>query len=88
MDEKTMRIMASRDYACTRTGEVPQAVIDGYASRHPIIEGMDARERRVWDSLDDDDRRMIDSDRAFYGTGGSRERKVSFFDVLGIRQFD
>ena len=89
MDEEFMRKMASKDHACTRHDNISEEMIDGYASRHPVTKGMGESERRVWDSLDDEDRRMIQSDRAYYGTDdGGGETEVSFYDVLGIRQFD
>ena len=49
LDEKFMRKMASKDKACTTHDNIPQDLIDGYASRHPITEKMDEIERRVWD---------------------------------------
>ena len=93
LDEDFMRTMASKDKACTTHDHIPQDLIDGYASRHPITEKMDEIERRVWDSLDDEDRRMIQSDRVYYGTNygtgcGPGDEYVTFRDVIGIRQFD
>ena len=65
MDEDFMREMATKDKACTTHDNIPQDLIDSYASRHLITEKMDEAERRVWDSLDDEDRRMIQSDRVY-----------------------
>ena len=42
----------------------------------------------VWNSLDDADKRMIQSDCVYYGTGCGGETEVSFYDVIGIMRFD
>ena len=93
MDEKFMREMASKDNACTTNDNIPDNLINDYASKHPITDKMTEAEHRVWDSLDDEDRRMIQSDRVYYGTNygtgnGPGDEYVSFRDVIGIRQFD
>ena len=92
VDEDFMRKMATKDKACSTYDHIPQKRIDDYTSKYSITDDMDDAERRVWDSLDDEDRRMIQSDRTYYGTnygaGFGGDTKVSFYDVLGIRQFD
>ena len=93
MDEDFMRKMASKDKACTTTHDhIPDDRINSHASCYPITDDMDETECRVWDLLDDEDRKMIQSDRTYYGTnygaGFGGDTKVSFYDVLGIRQFD
>lgn len=88
-----MRKMATKDKACSTYDHIPQKRIDDYTSKYPIADDMDDAERLVWDSLDDEDRRMIQSDRVYYGTNygtgcGPGDEYVSFRDVIGIRQFD
>lgn len=88
-----MRKMATKDKACSTYDHIPQKRIDDYTSKYPITDDMDDAERLVWDSLDDEDRRMIQSDRVYYGTNygtgcGPGDEYVSFRDVIGIRQFD
>ena len=65
MDEDFMRKMASKDKACTTHDHIPDDRINSYASWYPITDDMDETERRVWDSLDDEDRKMIQSDRTY-----------------------
>lgn len=63
-----MRKMAPKDRVCTSHDNIHQDLIDGYASRHPITAKMTEAQRRVWHSLDNENRRMIQSDRLYYGT--------------------
>lgn len=55
--------MAPIDHACTSHDNIHQDLIDGYTSRLPITAKMTEAQRRVWHSLDDEDKRMIQSDR-------------------------
>lgn len=89
MGADEMRVMASESHASTWKGEIPDRVIDGYEERHPVTKGMTAPVREVWDSLGDADRRMIQSDRAYFGiSDDGSEEDVSFMDVIGLRHVD
>ena len=49
---------------------------------------MGETKRLVWNSLDDADKRMIQSDCVYYGTGCGGETEVGFYDVIRIMRFD
>jgi hypothetical protein len=86
MDVDELTRLASSSSSCTVSGEVDDADIDAYAKRYPIEEDLSGDELNVWNGLDDNDRKYIQSDRAFYGA--KLESNITFHDILGIRMVD
>lgn len=85
MNEDILKAARSESSA-TVENEVSDHDIDAYEKNHPILATMTDEEKKVWYHLDDIDRKMMMSDRAYYGQ--TSQEVVTFHDVIGIRHFD